>query len=104
MMYMVPVVLFSALFNIPKFFEFRVIEEKLQFHDPISNLTMKSNVARVGFQPTDLRLDEDYVFYYLNMGRLIVIGLFPFLSLSLLNGAIYRFCIYFNFAKNRQFF
>jgi hypothetical protein len=85
MMYMVPIVLFSALFNVPKFFEFRVIEEKL---DPFSNSS--SNETRVGFQPTSLRLDEDYVFYYVNLGRLFVIGLFPLLALSFLNGAIYK--------------
>ena len=93
-MYMVPIIMFSALFNVPKFFEFRIIDEKLMDHDPVSNSSVNLNQTRVGFQPTNLRLDEDYVFYYVNLGRLFVIGLLPLLALSLLNGAIYRYSKY----------
>ena len=96
-MYMVPIIIFSALFNVPKFFEFRIINEKLMAHDPVSNSSVNSNQTRVGFQPTNLRLDEDYVFYYVNLGRLFVIGLLPLLALSLLNGAIYRYSKYWAF-------
>ena len=38
---------------------------------------------------SDLRLDEDYVFYYNNLAKLIVTGLLPFLSLSFFNFKIY---------------
>lgn len=56
MMYMIPIMIFSAVFNIPKFFEFRVTEEKLSRLDPVTNHTIVLNETRVGFQPTDLRL------------------------------------------------
>jgi len=55
-MYMIPIIMFSAVFNIPKFFEFRVVEEKLTRFDPIANVTEVLNETKVGFQPTDLRL------------------------------------------------
>ena len=51
-MYTVPIMLFSAVFNVPKFFEFRVIEEQLMAHDPITNSSMVTNETRFGFQPT----------------------------------------------------
>ena len=52
LMYTVPIMLFSAVFNVPKFFEFRVIEEQLMAHDPITNSSMVTNETRFGFQPT----------------------------------------------------
>ena len=61
LMYTVPIMMFSAVFNVPKFFEFRVIEEKLVSHDAVTNTSTVLNETRVGFQPTNLRLDEDYV-------------------------------------------
>ncbi len=40
--------------------------------------------------PTRMRLDDMYVFAYVNLGRLLVEGLVPFLSLVFLNSRIHR--------------
>ena len=39
--------------------------------------------------PTNTRLDEDYVIWYVNVARLLVQGIIPFISLSFLNYRIY---------------
>ena len=39
--------------------------------------------------PTSTRLDEDYVIWYVNVARLLVQGIIPFISLSFLNYRIY---------------
>lgn len=39
--------------------------------------------------PTDLRLNDNYVIFYVNLARLLVQGIFPFVILSLLNYRIY---------------
>ena len=80
MKYTLPVVIFSALFNLPKFFEFSLQE----VHN--SNNT----VVDLKPVPTKLRLDDNYVYFYVNWARFVVSGLFPLISLTLLNLAIYR--------------
>ena len=40
-------------------------------------------------QATDLRMNDDYVFYYVNLARFIVTLVVPFLSLMYLNTNIY---------------
>jgi hypothetical protein len=83
--YTVPVVIFSVMFNLPKFFEFTL--EKVEIENYLTNLTE----IRLKVMPTDLRLDDNYVYYYVNWSRLVVTGLVPLLSLGVLNLAIYRY-------------
>ena len=82
--FMGPVVFFSVLFNLPKFFEYSL--ETDTYYDTGTNAT----VIDLMLQPTDLRLNDNYVYYYVNLARLIVGCLFPFISLTILHIAIYR--------------
>ena len=49
-----------------------------------------SQVLKAEYRPTELRLNEDYVFYYVNLTRFFVTGIFPFACLVFLNLSIYR--------------
>ena len=40
-------------------------------------------------RPTNLTINTDYRFYYLGIGKIIVLGIFPLLSLTYLNWRIY---------------
>lgn len=40
--------------------------------------------------PTSLRLNEDYIFYYVNIGQNVVTGLIPLVSLVTLNYLVYK--------------
>lgn len=89
MAYVAPTVIFASLFNMPKCFELEAVEvvagiEKI-------NATHEVNVTRIAVRPTDLRLDEDYVFYYVHLTRLLITGIFPFFSLVFLNNGIHRY-------------
>ena len=82
--YVAPTVLLGALFNLPKFFELEAVEVLLRDDG--------TNETRVEIRPTELRLDDDYVFYYVNLARFFVTGIGPFLGLVFLNYGIHR-CI-----------
>ena len=82
---MLPVILFSVIFNLPKFFEYNL--DKMEFFNVEKNQTE----VHLKLNPTELRLNNNYVFYYINLSRLMVSGLFPLISLSFLNFAIYRY-------------
>lgn len=87
MTYTFPVILFSVLFNMPKFFEFTIAHEVVEMK---VNANVTVNETYVKYVPTHMRLDDNYVFYYINWARLVVTGLIPLLSLAILNWAIYR--------------
>ena len=76
--------LFSVLFNLPKFFEINL--EEYEYYDTYINDTNSD----LRLKPTDLRLDDNYVFYYVNLARFLVCGLFPLITLTCLHIAIYR--------------
>ena len=78
---MLPVILFSVIFNLPKFFEIS-LEESLKNNQTEVHLQLK---------PTELRLNDNYVFYYVNVARFVVSGLFPLITLTFLHLAIYRY-------------
>ena len=82
---MLPVILFSVIFNLPKFFEYHL--DKMEFFNVEKNKTE----IHLKLNPTELRLNDNYVFYYINLSRLMVSGLFPLISLTFLNFAIYRY-------------
>ena len=84
--YVVPVCVFSAVFNIPKFLEVEFVVK--------SNVVNGSDgvpifVNRTVASPTDLRLDDSYVILYVNAARLLVQGIIPFVLLTILNYRIY---------------
>ena len=66
------------LVNIPKFLETELI---------IVNMTSEENTTRevLDYEITSLRLDQDYVFYYINWTRLIFTGVIPFIYLIVVN-------------------
>ena len=82
--YMVPTVLFSVLFNLPKFFE---LEADWKSWELASE--EKKSTSVIDFRPTALRLHPDYSFYYVHLTQLIVKGIVPFGSLVFLNFGIY---------------
>ena len=82
--YMCPVILFSVLFNLPKFFEYHL--DEMEYFNVENNRTE----IHLKLTPTELRLNANYVFYYINLSRFVVSGLFPFISLTFLHLAIYR--------------
>jgi hypothetical protein len=57
---------------------------------PFTNQYENENETYIEFRPTPMRLNDDYVFYYVNMARLVVTGIVPLVALSLLNMSIYR--------------
>ena len=85
MKYMLPVMLFSIVFNLPKFFEIRMDETEF--------FNNQTNTTHIEFKlnPTELRLDDNYVFYYVNIARFVVSGLIPLITLTFLHMAIYRY-------------
>lgn len=75
--YVVPVILFSVVFNLPKFFEGQIAWN----HD--------SDPPTPEIQVTELRLNRDYMLYYNNILRLVVLGILPFVMLVFFNTKIY---------------
>ena len=77
--------MFSVIFNLPKFFEFDV--QEIVDTNSETNMTY---ITKINLNPTNLRLDDNYVYYYVNWSRFLVSGLIPLVSLTVLNFAIYR--------------
>ena len=71
--------------NLPKFFEIRMDETEF--------FNNQTNTTHIEFKlnPTELRLDDNYVFYYVNIARFVVSGLIPLITLTFLHMAIYRY-------------
>jgi hypothetical protein len=75
--FLCPLLVFAFIFNIPKFFEIEVIS----YQD--------GNTTQQYLDVTDLRMNDQYVTWYINWARLIVLGIFPFATISYLNTKIY---------------
>ena len=73
--YLLPVVLFSILFNIPKFFD---------VHSKHNDET-----ERLEFHMTKFRLHPDYMIYYIGVAQLIVTVIIPFVTIIYLNASTY---------------
>jgi len=94
--YLLPVVVLSSLHTIPKFFEVEMLVQtadvmKAAIFNSTDNLTYDQSVP-VNLSmaaPTELRLDDTYVVLYVNLARLLVQGVIPFIGLSFLNYRIY---------------
>ena len=82
MTYIIPSMILSILLNIPKFLEAK--HETLEYQDE-NNVTQE----RVIFNVTSLRVNPDYMYYYIHWTRLLCTGLIPFSYLSYMNMLIY---------------
>eukprot|EP00093_Oithona_nana_P010296 10296.XXX_11224_14252_1 [CDS] Oithona nana genome sequencing. len=101
--FVIPVICFSILYNISKFFELDVIEEKtltlpngtMLYASTLNNETLDQydeasmNVTYI-LQPTKLRLDSMYITIYILWMNLIFNILGPFLLLATLNHIVYK--------------
>ena len=74
--YVVPVVVFSILFNAPKFYE--------------ADIGYEANSTSPQLRVSDLRKDPNYTIYYNNYARLTVLGIVPFVMLLFFNTKIYQ--------------
>ena len=84
--YALPVVVFSLLFSMPKFFEVKMggYSQNI-YQDNILTGTRNISIA----VPSDLRKNKVYVIAWINVAKLIVHGIIPFVSLTILNYGIY---------------
>ena len=84
--YVAGVAIFSVIINLPKFFEFEI---QVQNGDAPSsskeNSTRSSDIV-----PTALRLDPDYIVYYISWTRLALTGLLPILLLIIFNYGVHK--------------
>ena len=87
------------VYNLPKFFEFEMKEYR-ELNFETRNMTMQDFVdlnfdinmtkIKTNIAPTKLRLDENYVYYYVNLSRFLVSVLIPLVTLAVLHFLIYR--------------
>ena len=75
--FILPVLVSAIALNIPKFMELEFFESELEN----GNLTV--GVA-------DLRLDENYIFYYIHCTRLITTGVVPIIYMIIVNILIFK--------------
>lgn len=83
--YLLPALLFSVIINIPKFLEFKTVDTR-------SNSTMGANATESEIQtiivPTTMKLDQEYLRYYVQWFRMPFTAVIPFICLAVLNGKI----------------
>ena len=98
LLYILPVISFSVMYNIPKFFDLKVEERPLEFEDSsncsrnTSNDTSQSDCEKkiqVQIEPTSIRNNEAYILWYINVSNLLVTSVIPFLLLTYFNYKIY---------------
>jgi len=82
--YFLPSMIGSVLLNIPKFLEATLVPMTMVDHE--TNITSEIIIYNV----TSLRLDPDYMYYYIHWTRLLITGVIPFIFLSLMNILIYN--------------
>ena len=80
--YILPSMILSILLNIPKFLEAK--HEWMEYED-------EQNVSKqiLTYNVTSLRMNSDYMFYYIHWTRLLCTGIIPFSYLSYMNLLIY---------------
>ena len=80
--YILPAIFMATMVNIPKFFETELVT--LNVTDTLNNTK-----GVIDYEVTNLRLDEDYVFYYTVWTRLLITGAIPLIYLSTMNSLIF---------------
>ena len=83
MTYILPSMVLSILLNIPKFLEAK--HDLVEYQDE-DNVTQEMLIYNV----TSLRVDPDYMYYYIHWTRLLCTGVIPFSYLSYMNMLIYN--------------
>ena len=81
--FILPALVLAALFNIPKFFETELV--KIKAFNTEENTTEEIYDYKI----TSLRRNPKYIFYYIHIARLVVMGILPFLSLLVINTLIF---------------
>ena len=51
---------------------------------------MDARASRLKLEVVDFRKDPKYVLYYINLGHLMITGIFPLISLIILNHLVYK--------------
>ena len=105
-MYIISIVTFSIIFNIPKFLELQTCDDPEESHvyvsstnDPFertsklhlldqANSEAQTNCTKEGYKATDLRLNSIYYSVYLFWMNLVFMGVIPYLTLVILNSVI----------------
>ena len=87
MKYVGPIVVFSTLFYIPKWFELQLTQQKNVSNINVveSNDSMKEIIVEL----TELRKNNQYSLWYLNVANPLITALFPLMALAYLNINIY---------------
>ena len=86
--YIGPIIVFSICFYIPRYFEVKV-DIKKNDEDCLDNFEFSNCTVQYLLQVTDLRKDENYVLWYINILNLVVTCLIPLLSIMYLNYKVY---------------
>ena len=94
--YILPIFIFSILYNFPKFFELTVCTSGSSnvsltcSEESYNNTSDQENNTTIQIKANPLRLEPHYVKYYLIYLNFVVHGLIPFIVLIILNIQIYR--------------
>ena len=94
--YILPIFIFSILYNFPKFFELSVCTSRSSnfslacIEDWENNTSDLENTTFIQIKANPLRLEPHYVKYYLIYLNFVVHGLIPFIVLITLTIQIYR--------------
>ena len=89
--FVIPVVLFTTLYNVPRFFELQLLEKRMAWngthlHNVNETTVMNDNVTMVlEFGPTELRKNPYYIRIYIQYMNIIFKLIGPFLLLGFLN-------------------
>ena len=88
--YVVPVISLSIVFYIPKFFDLKLIETVLSCSTKLSNETADKNCStEFSIFPTDIRINNDYILWYINIANLMVTSVVPGVFLTFFNYKIH---------------
>ena len=95
MNYIVPVIIISVVFNTPKYFEIETYEVKsTKSGNGNESNTGNDEDVTVSVKATDLRMNDDYIFYYNNLAKLIVTGVVPFAALCVFNSKVFTILVF----------
>ena len=92
LLYIIPVITFSVVYNIPKFFDLKVSEITSNCKKKWPNDTIQSNCTTTTeyiMKPTKLRENDDYILWYINISNLVVTAAIPVILLTFFNYKIY---------------
>ena len=82
LVFILPTIIISVFINLPRFFELKLIYTKVM---DTNNITR--DVVNIG--PTPLRLEPDYIEFYIFWTRCLGTGVIPILFLLVINTSIY---------------